>query len=57
MLLLFSVRVAYDHLYGKKVFIRCTVHASRELFSICVFFFPFWFCGWDVRFDCTTSLS
>ena len=52
--------------FEKELFIRCTVRVFRErllmcvcvclsvcLYArVCVCVFPFWFCGWDVGFDC-----
>ena len=30
---------------------------SLTFINLCVCFFPFWFCGWDVGFDFISSLS
>ena len=47
MLLLFSIKVVNDHLLGKELFIRFTVHVFCERLSIFVYVmlsFVFFFC-------------
>ena len=41
-----------EYLFEKKLLI---VHIFREHFSMCVYFFLFWFRGIDVGIDCTNS--